>query len=127
MEGMEGEKTADHLKTKKTINFRLSESTIEAPHPHEDKKISLDDLIPLIMKILRRHGGRAHKAEVEREMYAKLKFLFDTPWYQEIVSAGVARWQYNIALAKEVAKSKGLIKRPEYSKHGYWELKEKVK
>lgn len=120
-------KRADHLNTKNTINFGLSHDKIETRHLHEDKKISLDDLIPLLIKILRRHGGRAHKAEVEREIYAKLKHVFDAPWYQEILSGGVARWQYDITLAKEVAKSKGLIKRPEYSKQGYWELNEKVK
>ena len=47
--------------------------------------------------------------------------------YQEIVSTGVARWQYDIALSKEVAKSKDLIKRPEHSKRGYWVLSEKGK
>jgi hypothetical protein len=40
----------------------------------------------------------------------------DTPWYQKIVSTGVTRWQYVITLAKEVAKRKGLIKRPDNSR-----------
>jgi predicted transcriptional regulator len=32
-----------------------------------------------------------------------------------------------MTLAKEVAKSRGLIKRSEHSKKGYWELTEKGK
>jgi len=91
------------------------------------EKISLDALIPLIIKILRRHGGRGRKEEVEKELYARFKCLFSLPWYQETVSTGVQRWQYVITLAKEVAKSKGLIKRPEHSNYGYWELSEKGK
>jgi very-short-patch-repair endonuclease len=124
--GVEGGIPGGRLMSKKIDKFYFGDGEPKSK-PDEDEKISLDDLIPLIIKILRRHGGRAHKAEVEREMYARLKSVFDTPWYQEIVSAGVARWQYDISLAKEIAKSRGLIKRPEYSKHGYWELKEKVK
>lgn len=68
-----------------------------------------------------------HIKQKSREIYSRLKSVFDIPWYQEIVSTGVTRWQYNITLAKEVAKSKGFIKRPEYSKRGYWELSEKAK
>jgi len=49
----------------------------------------------------------------------------DTPWYQEIVSTGVTRWQYLITLAKEVAKRKGLFKRPDNSRMGDWELAQK--
>jgi|SRR4030042_5585464 hypothetical protein len=93
----------------------------------EDKKISLEDLTPIIIKTLRKHGGRARKEDVEKEIYEKFKQVFNASWYQETVSAGVQRWRYIITLAKEVAKSKGLIKRPEHSKQGYWELSEKVK
>ena len=51
--------------------------------------------------------------------------LKDTPWDREIVSTGVRRWQYVIPLAKEVAKRKGLIKRPDNSRTGDWELAQK--
>lgn len=85
----------------------------------EDKKISLDDLTPLIIKILRKHGGRARKEDVEKEIYERFKQVFRTSWYQETVSAGVQRWRYVITLAKEVAKRKGLVKRPEHSKQGH--------
>jgi very-short-patch-repair endonuclease len=125
--GVEGEISGGRLMSKKIDKFYFGDGEPESSPIDEDEKISLDDLIPLIIKILRRHGGRAHKAEVEREMYARLKSVFDTPWYQEIVSSGVVRWQYVITLAKEIAKRRGLVKRPEHSKQGYWELSEKPK
>ncbi|GAI53783.1 unnamed protein product, partial [marine sediment metagenome] len=45
------------------------------------------------------------------------------PYYQELVSNGVPRWQHNLAWAKERAKKKGLIKPPDESGRGYWELR----
>jgi very-short-patch-repair endonuclease len=128
--GAKGEKeeiSGDKLKSNKIDKINFGEKEPKSKPIDEGKKISLDNLIPIIIKILRRHGGRALKAEVEREIYVKLKYVFDTPWYQEIVSSGVARWKYDITLAKEVAKSKGLIKRPEHSRKGYWELTERGK
>jgi restriction endonuclease Mrr len=64
--------------------------------------------------------GRIYKILLqEAQMF---KDLFKEPWYQETVSNGVPRWQHNIAWAKERAKRKGLIKRPDDSGRGYWEL-----
>lgn len=104
-------------------------STVEPPKPRvapasipESKKISQDDLIPIIVKVLQKHGGRARKDQLEEEIYQLFKDLFKEPWYQETVSNGVPRWQHNIAWAKERAKRKGLIKRPDDSGRGYWEL-----
>lgn len=88
----------------------------------EAKKISQDDLIPHIVKVLQKHGGRARKDQVEEEIYQMFKDIFKEQWYQETVANGVPRWQHNIAWAKERAKRKGLIKRPEDSGRGYWEL-----
>ncbi|MDA2933257.1 type I restriction endonuclease [Acidobacteria bacterium AH-259-D05] len=88
----------------------------------ESKKISQDDLIPHIVKVLQKHGGRARKPQVEEEIYQMFKDIFKEQWYQETVSNGVPRWQHNIAWAKERAKRKGLIKRPKDSGRGYWEL-----
>lgn len=87
-----------------------------------DKKISRDDLIPYIVDVLRKHGGRARKDEVEQEIYQMFHETFQQPWYQETVAGGIPRWQHNLAWAKEGAKKKGLIKRPDESGRGYWEL-----
>jgi very-short-patch-repair endonuclease len=127
-EGELGEEiSSDQLKDKKIDKFHFGEREQKSEPIAEEKRISLDDLIPFIIKILRRHGGRAHKAEVEKEIYTRLKFVFDSPWYQETVSTATTRWQNDITLAKEVAKSRGLIKRPEHSRKGHWELTEKGK
>lgn len=88
----------------------------------EGKKISQDDLIPHIVKVLQKYGGRARKDQIEDEIYQMFKDIFKDPWYQETVANGVPRWQHNIAWAKERAKRKELIKRPEDSGRGYWEL-----
>jgi predicted type IV restriction endonuclease len=86
------------------------------------RRISQDELIPHIIKVLQKHGGRARKDQVEEEIYQMFKDIFKEPYYQETVANGVPRWQHNIAWAKERAKKRGLIKRPEDSGRGYWEL-----
>ena len=95
--------------------------------PEGIKKISQDDLIPHIIKVLRKYGGRARKDQVEKEIHQMFESVFKDPWYQETVANNVPRWQHNIAWAKERAKHGGLIKRPDDSGRGYWELTESGK
>lgn len=95
---------------------------VASPTIPEGKRITQDDFIPYIIKILQKHDGRARKDQVEEEIYQLLKDILKEPWYQETVSSGVPRWQHFIAWAKERAKRKGLIKRPNDSGRGYWEL-----
>lgn len=90
--------------------------------PQPDNKISRDDLIPYIVDVLRKHGGGARKGEVEQDIYQMFQEIFQQPWYQKTVSGGIPRWKENLAWAKERAKNKGLIKKPEESGWGYWEL-----
>lgn len=99
-----------------------SKPRVAQPFISESKKLSQDDLIPVIVKILQEHNGRLRKDQVEEKIYQKYDNLFKEAWYQETVSNGVPRWQHNIAWAKERAKKKGLIKRPDDSGRGYWEL-----
>jgi hypothetical protein len=98
---------------------------ITSPPISPGKRISQDELIPHIIKVLQKHGGRARKDQVEEEIYQMFKDIFKEPYYQETVSNGVPRWQHNIAWAKERAKKRRLIKRPEESGRGFWELTEK--
>jgi len=88
----------------------------------DSNKISQDDLIPHIIKILQKYGGRAEKKKVEMEIYQMFKSTFDHPWYQELVSYGIPRWKHNIAWAKERAKRRNLIKIPSESGRGIWEV-----
>lgn len=99
------------------------ESSVE--EPPDDQKISQDALIPHMVRVLKQHGGRTTKEQVERELYTMFKATFDHPWYQETVSTGIPRWQHNVAWAKERAKKRGLLKRPSESGRGYWELTDK--
>jgi hypothetical protein len=88
-----------------------------------DKKITQDDLIPYIIKILHKHGGRASKKQVDEEIYQIFQDEFRDEWYQGMVSYGIPRWKHNIAFAKERAKLlHGYIKSAEESGRGIWEL-----
>jgi phosphoglycolate phosphatase-like HAD superfamily hydrolase len=90
----------------------------------DNRKVSQDDLIPFIVKILQKYGGRADKERVEAEIYQMFQSTFEHPWYQELVSHGIPRWQHNVAWARERAKKRGLIRSPKESGRGVWELSE---
>ena len=98
-----------------------------ARHPQNEppNKVSQDELIPHIIRVLKKHGGQARKREVEDEIFNTFKEVFSHPWYQELVDGGVPRWQHNLAWAKERAKKRGLIKWPSESGRGYWALTDK--
>ena len=109
------------------VSPELFDGKVEGKKQHRPKrpkgaKLSQDDLIPYIVEVLRKHGGRARKDEVDRELYERFQATFQQAWYQELVAQGIPRWQHNIAWAKERAKRKGLIKSAEESGRGYWEL-----
>ena len=95
--------------------------------PPKDKKISQDALIPYIVEVLKKHGGRTTKEQVDNDIFNMFKESFGHPWYQETVANGIPRWQHNVAWAKERAKKRGLIKRPSESGRGYWALTDKGK
>lgn len=88
----------------------------------ESDKVPREIIISSIIKVLQRNDGRASKEQVETEVYKMFQDKFDKAWYQERVANGIPRWQHTVAWAKEKAKHQGLIKRPEESGRGYWEL-----
>lgn len=89
------------------------------------KKITQDDLIKYVIKVLYEHGGKAEKSDVEEAIYRMLKEIFSQKWYQDTVSHNVPRWKHNIAWAKDRARQHhGFIKSAKESGRGIWELTE---
>jgi predicted type IV restriction endonuclease len=105
----------------------LRQASAYKPMISEGEHLSETDLVPYIIRALKDLGGRARKDQVEQTIYGYLGDEFNKPWYQETVSHGIPRWQHNIAWAKERAKHDGLIKSPNESRRGYWDLTEKGK
>jgi hypothetical protein len=88
----------------------------------ESSKITEDELITEIIRALQSLGGRARKTQVEEIIFKRREQIFRLPHYQQPVSWGLPRWQHNIAWAKEGAKKRGLLKWPNESGRGIWEL-----
>ncbi len=94
-----------------------------ASSPH--KPITEVDLMREILAYLRQKGGAAPKVSVEEAVFEGLKSAFVTSYYSELVGGGVPRWKKNIQFARNTARNMGLIKPPEESGRGNWELTEK--
>jgi phage shock protein A len=113
-----------HLTAQETINNRVSnEDGVLIPN----NKVTQDDLVKFILEALHQFGGKARKERVEKYIYGKMQSVFQQQYYTETVSHRIPRWQHNIAWAKEEAKHRGLIKPPNESGRGYWELTDKAK
>ena len=107
----------DRFPKKPFVSQKTFSSTIT------EKKITQDDLIPYIIKILHKHGGSVSKKQVDEEIYQMFQNEFQDEWYQGMVSHDIPRWKHNIAWSKERAKNRhGFIKSAEKSGHGIWEL-----
>lgn len=100
----------------------VSHRDTEELSPDKDHLTDRDDLILCIVKVLKKHGGRARKKQVEHDVYEQFTNIFERPYYQGTVSHGIPRWQHNLAWAKESAKKKGLIQPPDKSGRGWWAL-----
>jgi hypothetical protein len=89
-----------------------------------DKPISEMDLIKEIVMILKKQGGSAEKVAVEKAVFEGNESEFSKPYWQEPVGGGVPRWQKNTQFARNSACKLGLLKTPEESGRGVWELAE---
>ena len=105
------------LKREKSPEVDLGDT--EKPDPDH---LTQDDLIPYIVKVLKKCDGRARKGQVEHDVYEQLKDILERPYYQGTVSHGIPRWKHDLAWAKERAKNKGLIQPPDKSGRGWWAL-----
>jgi len=65
------------------------------------------------------------KQIVEQKIYGLLQEYFSNPWYQEDSTPGIQRWKHQIAWARNRARENGLIKSPDESGRGNWELTDK--
>ena len=83
------------------------------------------ELIREIIAFLKHSGGSAPKIAVEKAVFEKFKGVFRSPHYDERVGGGVPRWQKNVQFARNTARNMGLIKPPDESGRGNWELTEK--
>ena len=87
------------------------------------KSYSQDDLIPLLVLVIKSLGGIARKSYVDEKMYDLLSSEFSKDVYLETVSHNVPRWKHDIAWAKERARQHhDYIKSAEEAGRGFWEL-----
>jgi len=132
-------KTISKLAQKKGVDTAqycsalLSElAEVESSGPHRSEKpvsqnsqITEVDLMREILACLKQKGGAAPKVAVEQALFEKFKEVFKNSYYSELVGGGVPRWRKNIQFARNTARNMGLIKPPEQSGRGNWELTEK--
>ena len=90
-----------------------------------DKPISEMQLIEDIILFLRKKGGSAEKVMVEEAVFEKNKNDFSKPYWKAPVGGGVPRWKKNTQFARNTARKMDLVKAPEDSGRGLWELTEK--
>jgi len=99
---------------------------VYVPQTPPSGEITEMDLVNAIIACLKRHGGKLNKPDVEREVFETFKEQFQHPWYLEPVGGDVPRWQKNVQFARNTAcNTLGLIKPPEQSGRGVWELTDK--
>jgi len=90
-----------------------------------DKAIPEMQLIEDIILFLRKKGGSVEKIMVEEAIFEKNKSEFSKPYWNVSVGGGVPRWKKNTQFARNTARKMDLVKSPEDSGRGLWELTEK--
>ena len=95
----------------------------------EGKRLTQDQLIPVIIILIGDKGGRATKQYVEENVYALFRGEFHKPVYHEkVANYAVPRWKHDVAWDRERAKQRlGYLKPAPKSGRGIWELTEKGK
>jgi hypothetical protein len=90
-----------------------------------DKEIPEMQLIEDIILFLKKKGGSVEKVTVEEAVFEKNKNEFSKPYWNVPVGGGVPRWKKNTQFARNTARKMDLVKAPEDSGRGLWELTEK--
>jgi hypothetical protein len=97
----------------------------ERSGPVANGQVKEVELIREIIAFLKQRGGSAPKIAVEKAVFEKFKGVFTSQYYAERVGGGVHRWKKNVQFARNTARNMGLIKSPDESGRGNWELTEK--
>jgi hypothetical protein len=106
-------------------NGRLNHLSKNLDESKPDRAIPEMQLIEDIILFLRKKGGSAEKVMVEEAVFGKNKSDFSEPYWNAPVGGGVPRWKKNTQFARNTARKMDLIKTPEDSGRGLWELTEK--
>jgi hypothetical protein len=106
-------------------NGKFRHFTESSKDSKPDKTISQKQLIEDIILFLRKNGGASEKIAVEEAVFEKNKDEFSKPYWKVFVGLNVPRWKKNTQFARNTAREMELIKAPEDSGHGFWELTEK--
>jgi len=91
----------------------------------KDNQVGQAVLKVVIVEVLKGLGGKATKRQVVNIIHDRYREEFTHPYYSAPVAHGVERWKHNIAWAKEQAKHEALVKSPDESGRGIWELTER--
>jgi hypothetical protein len=108
-----------------STNGKLNHISKTLDDSKPDKAISEMQLIEDIVSFLRKKGGSAEKVMVEGAVFEKNKSEFSKPYWSVPVGGGVPRWKKNTQFARNTARKMDLVKAPEDSGRGLWELTEK--
>ena len=90
-----------------------------------DKAIPEIQLVEDIVMFLRKQRGSATKVKVEEAVFEKNKNEFPKTYWQKPLVGGQLRWKKNTGFASNTARKMGLLKTPEDSGRGVWQLTEK--
>jgi hypothetical protein len=107
------------------MNGKLNHIAKNLDDSKPDRAIPEIQLIEDIILFLRKKGGSAEKVMVEEAVFEKNKSDFSKPYWNASVGGGVPRWKKNTQFARNTARKMDLIKAPEDSGRGLWELTEK--
>ncbi|HTB84360.1 MAG TPA: winged helix-turn-helix domain-containing protein [Candidatus Sulfotelmatobacter sp.] len=88
-------------------------------------RVGEPELMNRIIALLKKNGGAMAKTDVEETLFEEYKDLFQNGHYAECVGDDVPRWKKNVQFARNTARKLGLIKLPEESGRGMWQLTEK--
>jgi hypothetical protein len=116
----------------KSIVHLTAKEEVKQPHnsgetgnqPIQEGPLTKTDWDTLLMNALKTLKGKAHKPDVEAEVFKKMDPA-SKQHYQHSVGEGIPAWKKNIQWARQRACNDGLIEPPETVGSGTWQLTRK--